>query len=65
MLKYGYSIRFFVLAGIFSGAEIALPMINEVVHMPRGLFAALSFAAVCGGTIARFVAQKEVSGNED
>lgn len=61
MLRYAWSIKLVVLAGLLSGAEIALPLIREVVDVPRGLFAAASFAATAGA----FVAQQNVSGGRD
>jgi len=60
VLRHAWSIRLMILAGLLSGAEIALPMLDELLPIPRGLFAALSGLASSGAFIARFVAQKAV-----
>lgn len=65
VLRHAWSIRFIVIAGVLSGAEIALPLIREAVAVPAGLFAGLSFAATAGAFIARLVAQETVSGGVD
>lgn len=62
VLRYAWSIKLIVLGGVLSGAEVALPLIREIVDVPRGLFAAASFAATAGAFIARLVAQQSVSG---
>ena len=58
ILRKAWSIRFIILAGLLSGAEIILPFFADVI--PRGTFAALSFVAVSGAFVARIVAQKDV-----
>lgn len=65
VLKHAWSIRLIVLAGVLSGAEIALPLIREAIDVPAGVFAGLSFAATAGAFIARLVAQETVSGATD
>lgn len=65
VLKHAWSIRLIVLAGVLSGAEIALPLIREAIDVPAGVFAGLSFAATAGAFIARLVAQETVSGAAD
>ena len=65
VLRYAWSIKLIIVAGLLSGAEIALPLIREVVDVPRGLFAGLSFAATAGAFIARRIAQQTVSGAAD
>lgn len=49
-----------ILAGLLSGAEIALPILDGILPIPRGLFAALSGLATCGAFVARIVAQQSV-----
>jgi Kef-type K+ transport system membrane component KefB len=56
VLRRAWSARLMLLAAIMSGVEIALPFFANA--MPRGVFAGLSFAAVSGAFIARFIAQK-------
>lgn len=63
ILRYAWSIRLLVLAGVLSGAEIALPLIQDLLPVPRGVFAGLSFLATAGAFIARLVAQKSISGD--
>ena len=65
VLRHAWSIRLIVAAGLLSGAEIALPLIREVVPLPAGVFASLSFLATAGAFIARLVAQETVSGAAD
>ena len=55
VLRKAWSIRLGVLAGVFSGAEVILPLFNAA--FPRNVFAILSFVAVGGAGIARLVAQ--------
>ena len=58
ILRKAWSVRLGVLAGLFSGAEVILPLFNDAI--PRALFAVLSFVAVGGAVIARLVAQPKV-----
>lgn len=62
VLRKAWSLRFMALAAVLSGVEIVLPMFSD--KFPRGAFAALSFVAVVGAFIARFVAQKETHGDQ-
>jgi hypothetical protein len=64
VLKRAWSIRLGVIAGLLSGAEIALPLIQDLLPIPRGVFAGLSFTATAGALVARFVMQRSVSGGE-
>jgi hypothetical protein len=49
------------VAGILTGIEAALPLLDGYVDVPRRTFAAVTFAVVCGAFIARFFAQKGLS----
>ena len=51
-----WSIRFILIAGFFSGCEVALPFFSEA--FPRNLFGALSGIFCAAAFIARLVAQK-------
>ena len=53
--RKAWSIRLGVLAGLFSGAEIVLPLFVDT--MPRAVFATLSMLAVMGAVIARLISQ--------
>lgn len=64
VLKHAWSIRLILLAGLLSGAEIALPLLQGVLPVPAGVFAGLSFAATAGAFVARLIAQETVSGPE-
>lgn len=61
ILRKAWSIRLIILAGLFSGFEIILPFLPELLPVPRGAFAALSFVATGGAFIARLVAQQSIS----
>lgn len=58
ILKKAWSLRFMALAALLSGIEVALPFFES--SFPRGVFAALSAAAVAGAFVARLVAQKDI-----
>lgn len=55
VLKKAWSVRLGIVAGLFSGLEIIVPLFIDVI--PRNTFAVLSFVTVMGAVIARFVAQ--------
>ncbi|KPH80535.1 hypothetical protein [Bosea vaviloviae] len=65
VLKHAWSIRLIILAGLLSGAEIALPLLDGLLPVPKGVFAGLSFVATAGAFVARLVAQESVSGGGD
>ena len=58
ILRKAWSIRLMLLAGLFSGAEVVVPLFVDA--MPRNVFAVLCFACVSGATIARVVAQQGI-----
>lgn len=58
ILKQAWSIRLTVLAGLFSAAEVILPLFVDV--LPRHLFVVLAFVAIVGAAVARLVAQPEM-----
>ncbi|KQZ31569.1 hypothetical protein ASD50_14970 [Mesorhizobium sp. Root552] len=62
VLCHAYSIRFLLLAGILSGLEVALPLLDGILPVPPTTFAVLSGLCVCMAFIARLVAQDRVSG---
>lgn len=61
LIRYAWSIRLIVVAGLFSGAEVALPLLQPLIEFPAGVFAGLSALTVGGAFIARLVAQQEFS----
>ena len=58
LLRKAWSVRLVLIAGALSGVEVVLPFFADAV--PRGLFAVLSFFAVCGALVARIVVQKDL-----
>lgn len=60
VLRRAWSIRLAVLAGAFSAAEVALPILDGLLPIPRGAFAAISALAAFGAFVARFIAQKDI-----
>jgi hypothetical protein len=58
ILKRAWSIRFIVIAGILTAAEVVLPMFEN--DIPRNVFAFLSLGAVAGAFISRLVAQQDL-----
>ena len=58
VLRKAWSVRLGIIAGIFSGAEVVVPFFADA--MPRNVFALLSFVAVMGAVVARFVAQPKL-----
>ncbi|POO54480.1 hypothetical protein CPJ18_02015 [Agrobacterium rosae] len=61
VLKRAWSVRLMIIAAILSGLEVALPLIDGVVEIPPGVFAALSGLTVAGAFTARLLVQKGVS----
>lgn len=59
ILKKAWSIRFLLAAGLFSGLEVAMPLLHAVLPVPAGIFAVLSGMAVAGAFIFRLIAQKD------
>ncbi len=55
ILRRAWSVRMAVIAGLFSGVEVALPLFSDT--MPRNVFAVLALVASIGSIVARTVAQ--------
>ena len=64
VLRYSWSIRLIVFAGLCSGAEIALPIIQQFVMIPAFLFLGLSILFTALATVARLLAQRSISGGK-
>ncbi|MGV2099065.1 DUF7940 domain-containing protein [Rhizobium sp. 21-4511-3d] len=56
-----WSVRLMLIAGLLSGLEVALPLMDGYVDIPPRLFAVLSGLTVAAAFIARFVAQSSLS----
>lgn len=65
VLRKAWSVRLMLVAGALSGAEIALPLLEGFVDMPRGAFAALSGLATAAAFVARLLAQRDENGRWD
>lgn len=65
VLRHAWSIRLIILAGFLSGLEIALPLLDGILDIPRGLFAALSGLTTMGAFVARFTAQKDFDNEQE
>lgn len=59
ILRYAWSIRFNLLSTFFGLCEIALPIIDEMIYIPRGLFLVLALVSNLLGNVARVLSQKE------
>ncbi|MFA5899405.1 MAG: hypothetical protein WC829_09875 [Hyphomicrobium sp.] len=55
LLRKSWAVRWAVVAGLLSGAEVILPLFVDA--MPRMYFAALSMAATMGSIWARILVQ--------
>lgn len=60
ILRKAWSIRLIVLAGILTGAEVALPLLEGFLPVPRGVFAGLSALASGGAFVTRILAQSNM-----
>ena len=58
IVRKAWSVRLMVVAGLLTGCEAILPMYQASI--PRGTFAVLSMIAICGGLVARIMAQKNM-----
>lgn len=64
VLRCAWSIRLIVVAGILSGVEVALPLLDGILPIPPGVFAGLSGLTVAAAFVARLIAQKGLSDEE-
>ena len=65
VIKHAWSIRLIIIAGLLSGAEVMLPLVQDLLPIPRGVFAGMSGLVACGAFVARIVAQSKVQGGTD
>ncbi len=61
ILKKAWSIRLMAVASALSGVEIAMPMLDGVLDMPRGMFAGLSGIVTAAAFVSRLVAQRSMN----
>jgi len=64
VIKKAWSMRLMLLAGLLSGAEITLPLLDGILPIPPGVFAALTFITVGAALVARLVAQQNLRPRE-
>ncbi len=60
ILRHAWSVRLIALAAILSAVEVALPLVQGMLELPTGLFAALSGLSTAGAFVARFLTQKKL-----
>lgn len=60
IVKKAWSIRLMMLAGFFSGLEVAIPYVDQIVTVHRGLFAAVAFVATAGAFVTRLMVQNDM-----
>jgi len=60
IVKRAWSMRFMLLAVVFSGLEIALPLLDGVLPVSRGVFAVLCGITVIIAMLARIINQPSV-----
>lgn len=58
VLRYAWSIRLMLIAGVFSGLEFTLPYFRSVFPLDEGVFAALSVVTIAAAFVTRLVAQR-------
>lgn len=64
ILRYAWSIRFNLLATLFGLFEIALPIIDEMIYIPRGWFLVAALMCSLLANVARIISQKEFRDGE-
>ena len=58
IVRKAWSVRLIILAGLLSGAEAAMPFIDD--KMPRGAFAVASLMVTGAAFVARILVQKGI-----
>ncbi len=61
VIRRAWSVRLIIIAALLSGAEVTLPMLEGVIAVPSGVFAALSGLVAAAALLARVVAQDGLS----
>ena len=64
VLKRAWSVRPMAVAGLFSAAEVALPLLQDRLPVSPGWFAALSGLAVAGALVSRVILQRNTLGDD-
>lgn len=58
VLRHAWSIRLMLVAGLFSGLEVALPFMRDFFPLDPGVFATLAFVTTAAAFVARLIAQR-------
>ena len=58
ILQKAWSVRLIILAGIFTGLEVVVPLLNDA--FPRNTFAVLSGITTAAALIARVMMQRNM-----
>jgi hypothetical protein len=61
VLARAWSVKLLLFAGILTGIEAALPLLDGYIDINRTAFAVITFAVVAAAFVARFVAQNGLS----
>ena len=61
VLKRAWSVRFIALIIVMASAGPALPFIDEVVHIPRLLYAIAIITTGVAALVARFIPQEGIT----
>lgn len=63
VLKKAWSFRLIILSGLLSGAEVAMPVVQQAIEplqiIPPGTFAILAVLTSAAAAVARVLAQPE------
>lgn len=60
ILKRAWSMRLMLVAVVFSGLEVALPLMEDVIPLDKGVFAGLCGLTVMIAMVSRLVYQPSV-----
>lgn len=61
IVRFGWNFRLAILAAFLSGCEVALPYIDQMIAIPRGVFAGLSLVTTMAAAVARIVVQQKLT----
>jgi len=62
-LRYAWSVRFAILAGLFSAGEVVIAYFPDA--LPRGAMAGVAGVCSMGALVTRFLMQKNLKNEDD
>lgn len=65
VFRKAWSIKFMLLAGLLSGVEVVMSILQPSNTLPLGVFAALAGVVTSAALVARLLAQNEADGGDD